>query len=270
MGETLEPLPAAGAAEAAPATAARRPRWAAERRFYLGLAAGATGAVVFGFARTFFLRPLFPEWARVHGAPEPIFYVHGVLFAAWFVLLLVQSSLVATRRLHVHRRLGWVGAGLALAMVLVGTTGSLIAAARPSGFIDVPVPPLQFLVVPFTLIVLFATFVMLAILNRNRPQSHKRYMLLATIALIEAGVARWPFALMNAPSPVPELGMIEFSVDLFLVPMIVWDLVSRGRPHPVTLCGGAALILSQLLRMPLAGTGAWLGFAGWAVSLVHR
>jgi hypothetical protein len=62
--------------------------------------------------------------------------------------------------------------------------------------------------------------------------------------------------------------MIELSVDLFLVPMIIWDLVSRGRPHPVTLWGGAALIANQLLRFPLAGTGAWLAFAGWAVSLV--
>ena len=46
--------------------------------------------------------------------------------------------------------------------------GSLIAAARPSGFIDIPMPPLQFLVVPFNLIVLFAVFVTLAILNRGR------------------------------------------------------------------------------------------------------
>jgi hypothetical protein len=57
-------------------------------------------------------------------------------------------------------------------------------------------------------------------------------------------------------------------VDLFLVPMIVWDIASRGRPHPVTVCGGAALILNQLLRFKLAATSAWLAFAGWAVSLV--
>jgi hypothetical protein len=178
--------------------------------------------VVLGFARTFFFRAWYPEWARAHGAPETIFYVHGVAFAA----------------------------------------------GRPTGFIDIPMPPLQFLVVPFNLIVLFAVFVSLAIVNRRRPQSHKRYMILASIALIEAGVGRWPFAGMNSPSPVPGLGMIELCVDLFLVPMIVWDIVSRGRPHPVTVWGGAALISNQLLRFQLAATGAWLAFAGWAVSLV--
>jgi hypothetical protein len=155
-------------------------------------------------------------------------------------------------------------------MVVLGVVGSLIAAGRPTGFIDIPMPPLQFLVVPFNLIVLFAVFVSLAIVNRRRPQSHKRYMILASIALIEAGVGRWPFAVMNSPSPVPGLGMIELCVDLFLVPMIVWDIVSRGRPHPVTMWGGAALILNQLLRMKLAATGAWIAFAGWAVGLVSR
>jgi hypothetical protein len=85
---------------------------------------------------------------------------------------------------------------------------------------------------------------------------------------VEAGVARWPFAFMHAPSPIPGLGMIELSVDLFLVPLLAWDVVSRGRPHPVTLWGGAALILNQLLRMELAETGAWLAFATWAVGLV--
>jgi hypothetical protein len=38
----------------------------------------------------------------------------------------------------------------------------------------------------------------------------------------------------------------------------------------VTLWGGAALILNQLLRMKLAATGAWLAFGGWAVSLISR
>ena len=57
-------------------------------------------------------------------------------------------------------------------------------------------------------------------------------------------------------------------MDLFLVTLIVWDIVSRGRPHPVTLWGGLALILSQPLRMMLAETGVWMAVAGWMVGLV--
>jgi hypothetical protein len=45
----------------------------AERTVHFGLAIAISAAVVLGFARTFFFRPWYPEWARVHGAPETIF-----------------------------------------------------------------------------------------------------------------------------------------------------------------------------------------------------
>ena len=247
---------------------ARHARWSSERRFYSGFAAAITAAVVLGFARTFFFRAWYPEWALAHGAPEPFFLAHGVVFAAWLVLLIGQTSLVAARRVDLHRRLGVVGAGLAVLMVVVGTVGALMAASRPTGFVNLTAPPLRFLIVPMSVIVLFAVFVSLAILNRRRPQSHKRFMLLGTLAVAEAGIARWPFAFMHMPQFLPGIGPIELCVDLFLVPLLLWDLASRGRPHPVTLWGGLALIASQPFRFWLMGTDAWLAFAGWAVRLL--
>jgi hypothetical protein len=157
---------------------------------------------------------------------------------------------------------------MAIAIVLLGTVGALMAASRPTGFIDVPVPPLSFLAIPFADLALFVGFVSLAFANRRRPQSHKRLMLLAAIALAEAGVARWPLAFMATPMPVPGIGMTELCLDLFLVPLLVWDLASRGRPHPVTLWGGLVLVASLPLRFMLMGTHVWLAFAGWAVSLL--
>ena len=246
----------------------RRGRWSSERLFYTGFAVAIAAAVVLGFARPFFFRAWYPEWALVHGAPEAFFYIHGTVFAAWLLLLIAQTSLVGAGRVDLHRRLGVLGTGLAVAIVLLGTVGALMAARRPTGFIDVPVPPLQFLAVPFADLALFAAFVSLAFVHRRRPQSHKRLMLLAAISLAEAGVARWPFAFMATPLPVPGIGMTELCLDLFLVPLLVWDLASRSRPHPVTLWGGLALIVSQPLRFWLMGTPAWLAFAGWAVSLL--
>ena len=246
----------------------RRSPWSAERLFYSGFAVAIAAAVVLGFARTFFLRAWYPEWALAHGAPEPFFLAHGVVFAAWLVLLIAQTSLVAAGRVDLHRRLGMVGVGLAVLMVLVGTVGALMAASRPTGFVNITAPPLRFLVVPMSVMVLFAVFVSLAILNRHRPQSHKRFMLLGTLAVAEAGIARWPFAFMHMPPFLPGIGPIELCVDLFLVVLLVWDLASRGRPHPVTLWGGLAVVASQPFRFWLMGTDAWLAFAGWAVSLL--
>ncbi len=242
--------------------------WPVERRFYLAYTVVMAAALALGFSRTFFLRAWFPDWADSHGAPESFFYVHGVLFSAWFLLLFAQASLVSARRVDMHRGLGTLGAGIAAMMVVMGVLGGLIAAARPTGFMNVPVPPLQFLVVPLTSISMFAIFVTLALLNHRDPPSHKRYMLLASIALVEAAIARWPFASMAAPSPIPVISVTEACACLFVVPIAVWDLVSRGRLHPVTLWGGLALIASYPLRFLLSGTDAWLEFAGWAVGLV--
>ena len=163
--------------------------------------------------------------------------LHGTLFAAWYLLLPVQASLVAARRVGWHRRLGFASLSLAAGMIVLGILGSLVAARRPTGFIDVPVPPLQFLIVPVAAIVLYAAFVTLAVVARRDPQAHKRYMLLALIVMVEAAVGRWPFAFMNASSPIPFFDMPSLVTDLFLVPLIVWDCSARGRVHRVTLIG---------------------------------
>ena len=217
-------------------------------------------ATVFvGFARSFFLRPWFPSWP----APsEPVFYVHGALFTGWLVLLIVQAVLVGARRIDVHRKLGWWGAALALAMVGVGTYGALVAARRPTGFTGIPVPGLQFLVIPVTDMLLFASFTGLAIATRAKPQSHKRWMLLATINLLTAGIARWPGVLGGSP-------LLFFGLtDLFVVALAAWDLQSRHRVHPATLVGGLVLVASQPPRLAVSGTAAWLAFARWAVGLL--
>jgi hypothetical protein len=234
----------------------RRP---AGRRFYLGMALAMLATVFVGFARSFFLRPLFPDW---HSPSEAIFYVHGTAFTAWIVLLVAQTSMVAGGRIDLHRRTGPFGVALAVAMVVLGTLGALIAARRPTGFTDVPIPPLQFLSIPIFDVVLFATFVGLAAAMRRNAETHKRLMLLATINLITAAIARWPGVL--SAGPVAFFGV----TDLFIVAIGVWDFRTRGRLHPVTLWGGLAIIASQPLRLVVSGTEGWLAFARWATGLL--
>ncbi len=237
-----------------------RARWSGEHRFYTGMTIAMLVTVYVGFARSFFLRPLFPAWPS---PSETIFYVHGAAFTAWIVLLVVQASLVAAGRTDVHRRLGGWGVVLAAAMVVLGVLGALIAARRPTGFVGIPVPPLQFLVIPILDVALFASFVSLAIARRSDPQSHKRWMLLATMNLLAAAVARWP-GVITVGAPPLFFGL----TDLFLVALVAWDFASRGRLHPVTLWGGLLLVVSQPLRLVISGTPAWMDFARWATGLL--
>jgi uncharacterized membrane protein YozB (DUF420 family) len=230
-----------------------------ERRFFTGIAVATLLTVLIGFSRSFFLRPLFPDWPS---PSEGIFYVHGAAFAAWIVLLVVQTSLVAGGRTSLHRTIGPLGAVLAATMVVLGTVAALTAAQRATGFVGIPVPPLQFLAVPLFDMALFATFTALAIARRRDAQSHKRLMLLATVNLMTAAIARWP--MIGALGPPAYFGL----TDLFIVALAVWDFRTRGRLHPVTLWGGLLILISQPLRLIVSGTAAWLAFAKFATGLL--
>lgn len=231
----------------------------AERRFFMGMGLAILAAVALGFSRSFFLRPLFPE---LPSPSESIFYIHGVVFTAWIVLLVSQTSLIAGGRIELHRRVGPFGAALAVAMVAIGTLGALIAARRATGFVGIPVPPLQFLAIPIFDIALFAIFTWLAINQRRNPQSHKRWMLLATINLVPAAIARWPG--VSSFGPLAFFGI----TDLFVLALAIWDFRTRGRLHPVTLWGGLLLIVSQPLRLVVSSNEGWLIFARWVTGLL--
>lgn len=234
-------------------------RISSEHRFFTGMALVILVTVFVGFARSFFLRPLFPDWPS---PAETIFYVHGAAFAAWVILFVIQTSLVAGGRTDWHRRIGPYGGALAVAMVVLGVLGALIAAKRATGFVGIPVPPLQFLAIPLFDMALFATFVVLGLRQRRDAPRHKRWMLLATITLTTAAIARWP-----GVAPYGPLAYFALT-DLFVVALAVHDFRARGRMHAVTVWGGLLLIVSQPLRLGVMGTDGWLAFAQWATGLV--
>lgn len=228
--------------------------WSGERRFHVAMGFAILAVVLVGFAPTFYLAPLFPGRAA---PPEAFFTLHGLVFTAWFVLLPVQALLIASRRPDLHRTLGRVGAVVAVAMIVVGVYGALIAAARPGGFVGIPVPAWSFLVIPLGDMALFAAFASLAIAQRRDAQAHKRWMLVASIALLPAAFARWGIV-QQFGNPVAFFA----AADLLFVPLAVRDLLTRGRLHPATLWGAAATVASQPLRLALSSTPAWETVAG--------
>lgn len=230
-----------------------------EHRFFAGMAGAILATVLIGFAPTFYLRPMFPA---VPSPSEPFVYIHGAVFTGWILLLIAQATLVAGGRTDLHRKVGAWGAALAVGMVAMGTIAALIGANRPGGFVGVPVPPLQFLAIPLISMVTFGGFVAAAVLLRRDPQSHKRLMLIASVQIITAAIARWP--VVSDFGPPAFFGV----TDLFIVALAVWDFRSRGRLHPATLWGGLITIASQPATLALSGTAGWLAFAKWATGLL--
>jgi hypothetical protein len=235
----------AGAAAAPPRAAP-----SGDRVFYTGMAVAAALAVLIGFARTFYLRGRFEPTPLV-----PLLVVHGVVFSAWMVLFAAQTSLIAARRAPIHRRMGWAGAGLAAAMVVVA-----LAAAVTTGRRDIAAgyetESLEFFATPVLSMAVFALLVAAAVAARGRPETHKRLMLLATVSLLDAAFARWPIAGIAA-SPLGYYGL----TDAFIVAAILYDLGVRRRVHAVYIWGGLLIVAGQWAREPLGATAVWQAFA---------
>jgi hypothetical protein len=229
-----------------------------ERLFYTGMTVAFVLVVFAGFARTYYLRPYF-------STPQlrPLLHLHGLVFTSWIVLLLAQTVLVAAGRTAVHRRLGWAGAVIAVLMILVGTTTAVVRAkegAAPPGAAS----PLAFLTIPLGDMLIFTLLVAAGFYYRRRPDVHKRLMLLATIAILPAAVARLPFDFMQQLGPFAFLWL----PDLFIIVCLLYDLFTRARPHRATVYGGLLIIVSHPLRFVVGNTQAWLSFAKWLTDWV--
>lgn len=234
--------------QAAPAITRRR----RERFFYIGMSIVAMTTVFAGFAPTYYLRPYF------NTAPlMPLLHLHGLVFTSWLVLFVTQTTLVAAHRTDIHRRLGIVGGVIAVLMILLGVTTAVIRAKQ--GATPVPeVSPLSFLVIPLGDMFVFAILIGLGFYFRRRPDVHKRLMLLATIAILGAAIARLPLAIMKAGPPA-FFGL----TDVLVLTCVAYDLVTLRRVHRATVLAGLLIVASQPLRLMLGATNAWLSFAAW-------
>jgi len=233
-----------------------------ERYFFPGMAILILGTVFLGFARTYYL-------AGVFKAPLPnlLIHLHGAAFSMWILLLMAQTSLVAAGRVDVHRRLGLAGFGLACLMVVLGilaATDSLRRAFGPGGGAS-GINAKTFYIIPLTDMLIFGTLVFFAFRARFHPPAHKRVMLVATIALLDAAIGRWPIAfIQHHPFWVTVL-----CTYAFLGLLVAYDVWSTGRLHRATIWAAAFLIAVQQVRVPLGQTVAWHAFATWAQNLAR-
>ena len=221
-----------------------------DRAFYTGIAVAAALTVLVGFSRTYFLRTYFET--------EPLevaFHVHGLVFSAWIALFVAQTSLVAAGRTDVHRKLGWAGACLALLMIAVALNAAVHGAHRDiaAGYVT---ESLRFFSTPVLAMAMFAALVALAVAARGRPETHKRLMLLATLSLLDAAVARWPIP------GIASATLVQYAItDAFIAAAMLYDFASRRAVSPVYVWGGLAIVAEQWARDALGATAVWQSLA---------
>jgi hypothetical protein len=81
------------------------------------------------------------------------------------------------------------------------------------------------------------------------------------IGLMGPAVGRMPWPGVVQP-------FVAFLGYLLLIPLVIWDLKSRGRLHLATVLGGMLVITMQLLRIAVWRTPEWRAFAEWTVAFL--
>ena len=207
--------------------------------------------VLVGFSRTFFIPVALGTFSK-----PLVVHIHGALFFAWTVLLISQSVLAATKRLRAHRKVGLVAGWLVLPMLALGT----IVAARDTindfraGQGDAAVASFYGELADLAM---FGILAGAAMLLRNKPDFHKRWVLLGSLGLIGAAVGR-----------IPEVAAYDLYIFLGLIASVaVYDLLSRRSIHVATAIGASILLTLELSQDLVGNTRIWLRFAHYMLGV---
>jgi hypothetical protein len=208
------------------------------------------------------------------GARPPfplVLHMHAVLMGSFLLLLLAQTSLMATGRRELHMRLGIAGMVLAAALVAVGfvlaptmyyeTWNALQSAplnAQPK-LREVLSIKEDILLLQLRIGILFPLFLVIGLRARSGNAGlHKRMMILATVMALPAGIDR--IGWLPATMPVSPL-----SVDLYTIlaisPMLAWDVIRNQGLHRAYWLWFAVTLPAAVVVNLLWDTPAWHAMA---------
>lgn len=226
-----------------------------EHRFYSRMTWAIALTIVFSFV----------QWS-LRGFADPLtapfwVHLHWVGFAAFLGLFITQQSLAGSGRIALHRRLGWIGIGLALAVAAL-TIWMTYAALRHGrvlgGFSNA-----FFLALEVTETLAFAGMVLAALALRRRTDWHRRLMFGSLVVILDPAIGR----LLPTSLP-PEWGdPVATLIQLAVVGLAMMsDRAARGRIHPANWCTAAVVLAVHIAFNALA---AWPPFIAYADSLAR-
>jgi len=185
-------------------------------------------------------------------------HIHAALYFAWIGLYAWQAHLVATGRTGRHRELGLAGIAITALMLPLGVDTLIIAIQRrihaghphPFDYAFFNVCDLGSFIILMT--------ASIAAITRHLPW-HRRFTYGAAICLVGPAISRWysgPW-FIHVPDlpPLTDLAP-NFTAELFLVALALFDRRTEGRVHPATWWMIGTLV-------PLNVASAFIAYSDW-------
>jgi uncharacterized membrane protein YozB (DUF420 family) len=229
-------------------------RSAARSPFFLYLTVAFLAIAIAGFSTT-----LFVPVARGQFNAQLVIRNHGALLFGWLGFLIVQASLIQSKNVRIHRRIGWFGAILCVAIIVsvvlvdLFTTRRDLAAGAESPIIG------NFVNILIEMI-LFGSLVGAAIFLRRDTESHKRLLVLATISILGPAWLRFRHFMPFVPNPFVTF---SFVADSVLLVVITRDWIAYKRVHPVYIWAGGAMVVIHAIELAAIESQPWLRFGRW-------
>jgi hypothetical protein len=186
---------------------------------------------------------------------------------SWLMLLLAQTTLMATGNSRHHQKLGIASFLLAPAIIVTGIVlvptmyaqvWNAVAAAPPEtveqmrGGLAIRT---DIILLQFRAGLLFALCVVLALRTRRVDSGfHKRMIILATLVPLPASIDR----IMWLPATMPDSPLsADLYTLLWLSPMFIWDLFRLGRVHRAYIVWFALWLPAVVAVQTLWGSDWW-------------
>lgn len=220
------------------------------RYFFVGMGSLFPILAVIGFMPDY--QAISSQGLEVHW----FLHLHGAIMLSWLLVFLAQALLAAKGNLKFHRKLGLVSVALGILVLL--SIGIAIIHARVA--YSSPLGDSESWGIFSQQLYGFLVFGLLftwGISVRRHAVAHKRLLLLATIVLIQAAVDRIHF--------LPGINVALYNrylyLDVLLVPLVVYDLLTLKHIHKITMIGIACIVISQLAVTKAWGSPGWNKFA---------
>jgi hypothetical protein len=226
----------------------------ASNRLYIGLSLLVTAIAFVGFWPTYFGPLLAGTVDKL-----PVIHLHAAIYVGWLAIFIAQTVFAATRRMDLHVRLGKLGIGYGVLVIVMGVTVaiSMFAVRVHAGQVE---DAQTRLVAPLSDMVFFTPLFAAAVWLRRKPEIHKRLMIVATTVLLVAAVGRMTF--VGRPWPM----LLVWSSPLLLG--AAYDVVRR-RAIPWIYLLGVVVIVARAFGARLAGeTAVWHEWTAWLATVV--
>jgi hypothetical protein len=190
--------------------------------------------------------------------PPLVVHLHAAVMASWVTLLAVQATLSLQGRMDLHRKWGLASLVIAPLVLIMLITITIV---RQNDAFGTPAGPIvnNILFLQIRAILLFPLFFVWALRTRRTdPQTHKRMILLATLMLLDAGIARMSWLPYNR-FPRDYLAVHLYLLLLF-VPPLLYDLIRTRRIHRAWLWGLALTVPWIIATEFVWGSDWWRNF----------